>query len=247
MIRIRRPDAVGVLSTKTLSYLGRRSTDSSAYPANDTRIDRDWTNFLRTVARSDVESALNAHTWGKCAYCEAVAAKDIEHFYPKSTYPQRMFSWDNFLRGCKNCNNAKLAHFPLDGAGHHVLLNPCMEEPLDFFAWDFMTGATGLSSDPVRQPRAFQTRHMFALDQEALREERRIKALETLYFLSRVIEEDPITVKTRDRLYDHLQPHRPWLGIVRQLLTRPSGPERLIVEAALAKLPEIRTWASDWL
>ena len=75
---------------------------------------------------------------------ENIAAKDIEHFYPKTTYPDRMFSWGNFLRGCKNCNNVKVAHFPLDSAGDRLLIDPCDDEPLDYLVWDLLTGATGV-------------------------------------------------------------------------------------------------------
>jgi uncharacterized protein (TIGR02646 family) len=247
VIPVRRPDEADALKSTTRSYLGRKSRDAAEYPANDPRIGRAWANFLNTSARQDVETALDAYTRGKCAYCEAIAAKDIEHFYPKSTHPLRMFAWDNFLRGCKNCNNAKLARFPVDDAGLRLLVDPCDDEPLDYFSWDLMTGATGLSPDPIRQPRALATRGLFSLDQEALREERRNKALDVLYLLAHVAREDPVTDKTRDRLRDHLRPHRPWLGIVRQLLTRPGDRERPIVDAALAKLPEIRIWAADWL
>jgi uncharacterized protein (TIGR02646 family) len=247
VIPIRRPDEADVLKTTTRAYLSRQSRKAADYPANDPRISKAWANFLKTTSRQDVETALDAYARGKCAYCEAVAAKDIEHFYPKSTYPPRMFAWDNFLRGCKNCNNAKLARFPVDVAGLRLLVDPCDDEPLDYFTWDLTTGATGATPDPARQPRALATRELFSLDQEALREERRVKALIILYLLAKVVDEDPVTVGTRDRLHDELCPHRPWLGIVRQILTTPGDRERPLVNAALAKLPEIRIWAADWL
>jgi uncharacterized protein (TIGR02646 family) len=247
VIRIHRPDAATALGTPARTYLSRKSAEAAGYPANDPRIAQAWASFLGTAARRNVDAALDAHTRGKCAYCENVAAKDIEHFYPKSIYPGRMFFWDNFLRGCKNCNNAKVDRFPLDAAGRRLLIDPCAEEPLDYFVWDPKTGATGLAPDPLRQPRALATRELFALDQEPLREERRNKVGVILYLLARVSQEDPVTPETRNRLRDELQPHRPWLGIIRQLLTRPSGQDRLLVNAALARLPEIRTWAADWL
>ena len=247
MIRIRRPDGATVLGARTLAYLARKSSEAAAYPSRDPRIRTSWASFLDTVARSDVESALDAHTRGKCAYCEAIAAKDIEHFYPKSLYPARMFSWDNLLRGCKNCNNAKVDRFPLDGAGQRLLLDPCSDEPLEYFVWDPLTGATGLSPEVSRQPRAATTRELFALDQEAIREERRVKSLTFQFLLSRAVREDPVSRETLERLRDELLPHRPWLGILRQILTRPGPDLKPLVDAATAKLPEIRTWAADWL
>ena len=76
-------------------------------------------------------------------------------------------SWGNFLLGCKNCNNAKVAHFPLDTDGNHLLIDPCADEPLDYFVWDLQSGATGLAPTP-RYSRAFATRQMFHLDEEPL-------------------------------------------------------------------------------
>jgi len=158
-----------------------------------------------------------------------------------------MFSWDNFLKGCKNCNNAKLDRFPVDGSGDRLLIDPSIDEPLDYFVWDNMTGATGVTPDPKRQPRAFATRDLFQLDQEPLREARRKIALDVLYLLAQVFREDPVRADTRDRLRDHLQPHQPWLGLVRQLFIRPDGTVRFLVEEAQTKLPEIRDWVAPWL
>ena len=191
--------------------------------------------------------ALDGYTHGKCAYCEQIAAKDIEHFRPKTEYPARMFSWENFLRGCKNCNNAKRHQFPLNERGERLLMNPCEDEPLDHLVWDRSTGAVGVVPDPIRAARGRATIELLELNQEPIREERRLKCLIVLYLLSRIIEEEPPRPETLERLREELLPRRPWLGIVRQLLSRPEGTVRLLVERALAKLPEIKTWAADWL
>jgi hypothetical protein len=158
-----------------------------------------------------------------------------------------MFAWDNFLRGCKNCNNAKLALFPIDGQGKSLLLDPCEDEPLDHFVWDSATGAAGVVPDPSKAVRGRTTIDLFELNQEPVREERRIKYGIVLFLLARVVEENPINAETRERLREELLPHRPWLGIVRQLLSKPEAAVRPLVDGALDKLPEIRLWAADWL
>ncbi|MCE9884391.1 HNH endonuclease family protein [Obesumbacterium proteus] len=48
----------------------------------------------------------------KCAFCECIPAEggnyvQVEHFHPKSKYPDECFSWDNFLPCCGICNNKK--------------------------------------------------------------------------------------------------------------------------------------------
>jgi uncharacterized protein (TIGR02646 family) len=246
VIRIRRSKAADVLSTAARSYLAKKATTALAFPPGDPRIESVWKTFGKTKARDLVKEALDTYMWRKCVDCEVIAAKDIEHFYPKAKYPDRMFSWENFLLGCKNCNNAKVAHFPLDGAGNHLLIDPCADEPLDYFVWDFESGATGLAPAP-RDSRALATREMFHLDDEPLREERRVKVKIVLYLLARVIDEDPVSVATRERLREELDPRRPWLCMVRQLFLRPDEKHKPIVDRAIAKLPDIHVWVADWL
>jgi uncharacterized protein (TIGR02646 family) len=179
------------------------------------------------------------------AYCEQVAAKDIEHFYPKADYPRKMFLWTNFLRGCKNCNNAKRDRFPVNG-GRAILIDPCSEDPLDFLLWDFVTGRAALNPNEPNHSRAQATRDLFDLDQEPLREERRLKLREVIYVMTNVVNEDSVSERTKEQLRDHLLPHRPWLGIVRQLLEKP-GLYASLVDAARKKIPEIQDWTASWL
>ena len=247
MIRVRWPSAQDALDTRTQAYLDRKSAVACKLPPRDVRVGKAWKAFLSTQSRDKVAEALDSYTTAKCAYCEQVAAKDIEHFWPKTLYPARMFDWQNFLRSCKNCNNAKRDHFPIDGQGNNLLLDPCKDDPLYHFVGDGRTGAAGVVPDPARAKRGVTTIDLFQLNQEPIREERRQKLLVVLYLLARVDREDPIEPDTREQLREELLPHRPWLGIIRQLLTRPEDKYRSLVERALAKLPEIRGWVADWI
>jgi len=247
VIRLRRPPVEDALDKRTRSYLDRKSSVARKFPPRDVRVGTAWATFLGTQARDQVAKALDAYTRAKCAYCEQVAAKDIEHFWPKTLYPAGMFAWDNFLRGCKNCNNAKRDRFPIDGQGKNLLLDPNEDEPLDHFVWDGKTGAAGVVPDPLQAERGLTTIDLFQLNQEPIREERRLKHLIVLYLLARVVEEDPIDLETRERLREELLPHHPWLGIVRQLLVRLEDSVRPLIERAMAKLPEIRVWVADWI
>lgn len=67
-----------------------------------------------------VKVALTAMCSGaqRCAYCEDSAADEVEHIHPKSIYPERVFSWPNYLYACGPCNLAKnnqFAVFPSEG------------------------------------------------------------------------------------------------------------------------------------
>ena len=51
----------------------------------------------------------------KCAYCECILQEtdsycQIEHFHPKSLYPQEVVLWDNLLPVCGRCNAHKGDH-----------------------------------------------------------------------------------------------------------------------------------------
>ena len=80
-----------------------------------------------------------------------------------------MFDWTNFLRGCKNCNNFKRDQFPLD-QGLPVLLDPCRDDPLEYFVYDFDTGATAVRPEALYAARGTATRDLFRLDMEKLGE-----------------------------------------------------------------------------
>lgn len=65
---------------------------------------------------------------GKCCYCgvKAYSPKmvDIEHFKPKSLYPDLANDYENLLITCRECNIYKGPYFPLNDNGEPLLLNP---------------------------------------------------------------------------------------------------------------------------
>lgn len=40
-----------------------------------------------------------------CVYCEHNEATDIEHIYPKRLYPEKAFTWSNYVFACGRCNS----------------------------------------------------------------------------------------------------------------------------------------------
>jgi len=87
----------------------------------------------------------------RCMYCEDSAATDIEHFWPKSKYPERAFSWSNYLLACSCCNsNHKREQFPLDEAGAPLLIDPTTEDPRERHQTRLQSGADN-PRVPLRQ------------------------------------------------------------------------------------------------
>lgn len=94
----------------------------------------------------------------RCMYCEDSAASEIEHFRPKTFYPDLVFEWLNYLYTCGPCNNNKRSQFrilvdppeyvdlvrrraddlvePLNGLA--VLIDPRRDHPLEFMSLDLV-------------------------------------------------------------------------------------------------------------
>jgi uncharacterized protein (TIGR02646 family) len=76
----------------------------------------------------------------RCMYCEDSHGGDIEHFWPKTAYPHKMFTWENHLLCCTGCGRIKGIQFPLDGSNQPLLVNPTAEDPWDSLEFDPDTG-----------------------------------------------------------------------------------------------------------
>ena len=72
-------------------------------------------------------------------YCHDSHGTDIEHFWPKALYPERMFRWLNFLLCCAECGRFKGDRFPLDN-GEPLLVDPTTEDPWEYLDFDPTTG-----------------------------------------------------------------------------------------------------------
>ena len=98
--------------------IGKRPTD--AY----------WRNF-----RYELEIVFH----GLCAYCEEYAKGEVDHFKPKSKFPDLVYSWTNWLFVCHVCNHSKLDAWPDDG-----YVDPCsiaeIDRPENYFDFDTTTG-----------------------------------------------------------------------------------------------------------
>ncbi|WP_309889808.1 HNH endonuclease domain-containing protein [Archangium sp.] len=130
------------LSVATLAVLEERTQQviGAADPkAEAQRLWKQQDNKAFEEARATLESmATGLH---RCMYCEDSAATDIEHFWPKSRYPDKAFTWANYLLACSCCNsNHKREQFPLDATGTPLLLDPTAEEPREHL---HLSGATG--------------------------------------------------------------------------------------------------------
>lgn len=75
----------------------------------------------------------------RCMYCLDSHATDVEHFWPKSKYPEKMFCWNNLLIACSGCERYKGDQFPL-AEGQPLLVDPTAEDPWVYLDFDPQNG-----------------------------------------------------------------------------------------------------------
>ena len=114
--------------------------DYSKNPASGRPADSFWREFRRT---------LGSHTGNICWYCERVCFTDaeigglaptVDHFRPRSKFPQFAYEWSNWIFSCKRCNeDNKEDKWPIAG-----FVDPCADDvsqrPQEYFDYDELTG-----------------------------------------------------------------------------------------------------------
>jgi uncharacterized protein (TIGR02646 family) len=93
-----------------------------------------------------------------CGYCERCYKGQVDHFRPKSAYPELVYEWSNWVFACPTCNQSKGEKWPTAG-----YVDPCAKarsaRPEAYFTFDTKTceiiPRPGLS--PRRRKKAAQT------------------------------------------------------------------------------------------
>ncbi len=65
-----------------------------------------------------IRNAVLNIAYGKCCYSECKLVEEskyleVDHFYPKKHFPQKVVEWGNLLPSCKKCNTEKSDHNPV--------------------------------------------------------------------------------------------------------------------------------------
>lgn len=72
----------------------------------------------------------------KCVYCESPlnvsGDEQVEHYYPKSRYPEQTFVWDNLFPACLMCNRSK-GDFDTK---NNPFVHPIYDDPEDHFTYE---------------------------------------------------------------------------------------------------------------
>lgn len=150
------------LSQSVLDYLSNKQADIDDKDNYPDMVDRGkalWKS-KSTAQFKKIRLKLETLCVGKrrCNYCEDSVADEVEHIKPKDLYPSLVFSWNNYLFSCGNCNGPKSNRFAVfDGTevveisrkrgapvvpprvGDDVFLNPRVDDPMDYLVLDLVT------------------------------------------------------------------------------------------------------------
>ena len=73
--------------------------------------DSRWREFREELGRRFLTS---------CGYCERNCRGEVDHFRPKSLFPESVYDWGNWIFACHDCNQAKSGKWPTEG-----YIDPC--------------------------------------------------------------------------------------------------------------------------
>jgi uncharacterized protein (TIGR02646 family) len=230
------------LSPKSEAFLAKRTSDvrSSAHPKQ--RAAQLWQS-QNVKAFKEIRQKLAQMASGleRCMYCEDSAGTDIEHFWPKSTYPKKAFLWLNYLWACSHCNsNQKRTVFPRS-RGKPLLIDPTAEDPLDHLVLSPSTGKFA----PISE-KGTKSCQVFGLNRGTLETGRKNAwvALQSLLpsYAKCVQEGDQ---KEAERLRYVVTQH-PFSSVLVTLLRIATGPDATLIRpecrSALQAHPEIQKW-----
>lgn len=187
---------------------------------------------------------------------------------PKPGYYWLAAKWENLLLSCRNCNQklkhltvgstdketmGKMDQFPLAEGGVHVqnhmedylneesfrlLINPCIENPEDFFKYDINTGVIMPKATNGREKEmALESIRVYVLQRVPLVQARERRSIEILAQIQRVKEAiknvsnfadddsnlkkiyfDKILKKELKKLKQFLSPTEEYLGLAKQII-----------------------------
>ena len=186
---------------------------------------RDRTGKRPSDARwQDFREELGARFHGICGYCEEIERGEVDHFRPKSKFPELVYEWTNWVFACNACNSiSKRDKWPKGG-----YVNPCaasrQERPENYFQFDLHTGdlipRSGLSGKRLRMAR--QTIRDISLNQH-FHIQKRIAKIELVKILLTFLVENPRPEVER-YIKQLTSRSRELSGIVRSVLTECDSP-----------------------
>lgn len=246
MRRVQRP----TLPAATLASLHKRTArilDAAEGAPRKAEAERLWGSRTQAVLACATALRDAAPDGGRCMYCEDSEGTDIDHFWPKATFPECTYVWDNHLWACSGCNsNHKRERFPRDPRGRPLLLDPTVDDP-HAHLW---LSTRGHYSPSTAQGEA--SIEVYGLNRATLVRARSqawtsLQRIIVSYHdaLSRGDDQDAHAIEAEIRA----SPHATVLVDLLRVAGEPDAHHYLRVPGVLDAIdarPEIRAWAAGW-
>jgi uncharacterized protein (TIGR02646 family) len=187
------------LAATATTYLSNKTKQIIAAADPKTEADNVYAASRKTKTfTNSVVSTLSklAGRGERCMFCGSSEASQVEHFWPKSTYPEKAMTWDNFVWICGVCNQAKGNRFPIFN-GAPEAINPMDDDVWKFFSIDefgFMAPIWDVAADDFDR-RGKITEELIGLNRQAVQEARQLR-----YLQLRGLAEDSIALHEKKKL-----------------------------------------------
>ena len=138
MIKIQKPTAPQVLQDNKATWTQNLLDAINTYGGYSKIPESDKNSLLSHYRHKNIQAALFSSSHHKCAFCECIPGEsshmEVEHFEPKSLYPDLAFDWDNFLPSCRICNEEKSD----TDTRTNPIINPAIEDPEQLLTYSFL-------------------------------------------------------------------------------------------------------------
>lgn len=136
MIKLKREEEPQILVDNKINWTNNLIEAVTRYGSYKDIPKEEKNNLVSKYNHIEVKNALIKSSFSKCAFCESIPSEsgnvEIEHYYPKSIYPNETFNWINFLPCCRKCNESKSNH----DTKKEPIINPYDVEPNDVFIYE---------------------------------------------------------------------------------------------------------------
>ncbi len=230
-----------------------------------------WKNKNRKENKvfNEVRNSLKkmAPIGGCCMYCESNTGSQIEHFRPKSRFPECAFEWENFLPACGECNLGKSSSFrvyinetnywydvPANGIPPDMrfrmpaLMNPRHEDPMDILGLELSGTFLYYSRYPkgtVEYERAHYTVELLGLNKNEILRLMRGNAYHAyISHLERYVRkaDQPDMQSKTKRVILNIPQATVWWEMKRQSQNRHHE-----LNSLFQKVPEAKLWSHKWV
>ncbi len=138
MIKINKRESPQILIENKAKWTKELIDAIGLYGGYDKIPDKIKDSLLSHYRHSDIQLELFKSSFFKCAFCECKPAVsgniEVEHFAPKSLYPDLTFDWDNLLPSCRKCNEAKQDF----DTKIYPIINPAEVDPETVLTYGFL-------------------------------------------------------------------------------------------------------------